>query len=88
MLYLEEENCKLSIHDNKINIQVYNWGPCVIRVKISDTFKKLLLDESKKNKLDYENKLAGILYRETGYTEESKLKGNELKTKYNELFHD
>ena len=58
--------------DNKINIQVYNWGPCVIRVKISDTFKKLLLDESKKNKLDYENKLAGILYRETGYTEESK----------------
>ena len=25
---------------------------------------------------------------ETGYTEESKLKGNSLKTKYNELFHD
>lgn len=25
---------------------------------------------------------------ETGYTEESKLKGNKLKTKYNELFHD
>lgn len=25
---------------------------------------------------------------DSGYTEESKLKGNILKTKYNELFHD
>ena len=35
----------------KINIQIFNWGPCVVRMKINDPFKKLLLDEAKKNKL-------------------------------------
>ena len=58
----------------KINIQIFNWGPCVVRMKINDAFKKLLLDESKKNKEDYRNKLAGILDHETGYSEESKKK--------------
>ena len=29
----------------KINIQMFNWGPCVIRLKISNDFKKLLLEE-------------------------------------------
>ena len=58
----------------KINIQIFNWGPCVVRMKINDAFKKLLLDEAKKNKEDYRNKLAGILDHETGYSEESKKK--------------
>ena len=58
----------------KINIQMFNWGPCVIRVKISNDFKKLLLEEGEKNKLDFTDKLAGILDKETGYSEESKEK--------------
>ena len=58
----------------KINIQIFNWGPCVVRMKINDPFKKLLLDEAKKNKQDYTDKLAGILDKETGYSEESKNK--------------
>ena len=58
----------------KINIQMFNWGPCVIRLKIQDNFKKLLLDEGEKNKLDFTDKLAGILNKETGYSEESKAK--------------
>ena len=58
--------------NNKINIQLFNWGPCVIRLKISDEFKKLLLSEAKKNKIDFKDKLAGILENETGYGEESK----------------
>ena len=58
----------------KINIQIFNWGPCVVRMKINDAFKKLLLDEAKNNKEDYRNKLAGILDHETGYSEESKKK--------------
>ena len=58
----------------KINLQIFNWGPCVVRMKINDAFKKLLLDEAKKNKEDYRNKLAGILDHETGYSEESKKK--------------
>jgi hypothetical protein len=60
--------------EHKINIQMFNWGPCVIRLKIQDNFKKLLLDEGKKNKLDFTDKLAGILNKETGYSEESKAK--------------
>ena len=60
--------------EKKINIQMFNWGPCVIRLKIQDNFKKLLLDEGEKNKLDFTDKLAGILNKETGYSEESKAK--------------
>jgi uncharacterized protein (TIGR02466 family) len=56
----------------QVNIQIFNWGPCVIRMKISDEFKKLLLTEGEKNKIDYTDKLAGILDKETGYSEESK----------------
>ena len=56
----------------KINIQIFNWGPCVVRMKIADEFKKLLLDEAKGNEQDYTSKLAGILDKETGYGEQSK----------------
>ena len=58
----------------QIPISIFNWGPCVIKLKIKDEFKKLLLDEAKKNTLDYRNKLAGILDHETGYNDESKTK--------------
>ena len=58
----------------KINVATFNWGPCVVKFKMEDDFKKLLLDEAKKNKEDYRNKLAGILDHETGYSEESKKK--------------
>ena len=58
----------------QIPISIFNWGPCVVKLKIKDEFKKLLLDEAKKNTLDYRNKLAGILDHETGYNDESKTK--------------
>ena len=58
----------------KVNIQIFNWGPCVVSMKIKDDFKKLLLDEAKTNKVDFTDKLAGILDKETGYGEESKAK--------------
>ena len=58
--------------NQKVNIQMFNWGPCVIRMKISNTFKELLISESKKNKMDFRDKLAGIMDHETGYGEESK----------------
>ena len=60
--------------EKKINIQIFNWGPCVVRMKIGDDFKKKLLDEAKNNKMDYRDKLAGILNNEMGYSEESKNK--------------
>ena len=35
--------------DDKIQIAVstMNWGPCVVKLKIFDNFKKVLLDEAK-----------------------------------------
>jgi hypothetical protein len=41
-------------------------------MKISDSFKKLFLTEAEKNKLDFTDKLAGILDKEIGYNEKSK----------------
>ena len=60
--------------DDKIKIEVstYNWGPCVVKVKILDDFKKVLLEEAKKNEEDYASKLAGQIRKETGYSEESR----------------
>ena len=58
----------------KVNIAMFNWGPCVLRMKITPEFRKLMLKEAKKNTEDYEDRLAGILHKETGYSEESKAK--------------
>lgn len=58
----------------QIPISIFNWGPCVVKLKVKDEFKKLLLDEAKSNKDDYTTKLAGILDKETGYSPESKNK--------------
>ena len=35
-----------------IPIQIFNWGPCVIKVKIKPEYRKMLLDEAKLNKAD------------------------------------
>ena len=58
----------------KISVSTFNWGPCVIKLKITDDFKKLLLSEGKGNVLDFKTKLAGIIEKETGYSEQSKAK--------------
>ena len=33
----------------QIEVRTFNWGPCVIKLKIQDDFKKVLLDEIKKS---------------------------------------
>ena len=58
----------------QIPIAILNWGPCVVRLKIKDEFKKLLLDEGKKCTEDYTTKLAGILDKEVGYGDQAKKK--------------
>ena len=58
----------------QIPISIFNWGPCVVKLKVKDEFKKLLLDEGEKNTQDYTTNLAGILDKETGYSPESKNK--------------
>ncbi len=59
---------------DKININVFNWGPCVVKMKITDRFKKLLLDEGGASNIDFTTKLAGILDKETGYGDAAKNK--------------
>ena len=58
--------------EKQIPVATLNWGPCVIKLKIEDSFKELLLTESKNNTEDYRSKLAGILDKETGYNAKSK----------------
>ena len=62
--------------DEKTHVEVctYNWGPCLIKLKILDDFKKILIDEAKKNEQDFVSKLAGQLKSETGYGQESRSK--------------
>ncbi len=55
----------------KINVYTFNWGPCVIKLKILDEFKKLLLKEAKTDTIDFRTKLAGIIEKERGYSPES-----------------
>ena len=57
-----------------VEVRTYNWGPCLIKLKIQDDFKKMLIDEAAKNEKDFSDKLAGQIRKETGYSEESRNK--------------
>jgi len=49
---------------------VYNWGPCLVRIKISEKFHQDLLKEayaSRKEALSMNTKLAGIIKEEYSY---------------------
>ena len=58
--------------NQQIQVNTMNWGPCVVHLKVLDTFKNILLDEIKKSKDDYREKLAGQIEKEIGYTQESR----------------
>ena len=44
----------------------YNWGPCLVKLKVADEFIKLLLSEGEASKEDFSKKLAGQLHKEIG----------------------
>ena len=58
--------------NQQIQVNTMNWGPCVVHLKVLDNFKNILLDEIKKSKDDYREKLAGQIEKEIGYTQESR----------------
>ena len=58
----------------KIAVNTMNWGPCVVKLKILDDFRKVLLDEAKKTELDFQHRLAGQIAKERGYSEEQRNK--------------
>ena len=59
------------INQNKdVTYGVLNWGPCVMHLKISETFHQKLLkgaEEAKAGKTTYQHKLAGIIKEEYEY---------------------
>ena len=68
--------------NKQIPVTTFNWGPCVIKLKIEPEFKKLLIDEAGNNTEDFTDKLAGILNSETGYTPQSKEKILPMLSQY------
>ena len=68
--------------NKQIPVTTFNWGPCVIKLKIEPEFKKLLIDEASNNTEDFTDKLAGILNSETGYTPQSKEKILPMLSQY------
>ena len=54
----------------EVKYGVLQWGPCIIHLKISESFQEKLLkgaEEAKKNKKDYRPNLAGIIKEEYAY---------------------
>jgi len=52
---------------NEIHYQVLTWGPCVVKMKITDAFYKVLCEECEASKTDdllYQHRLAGIIQKE------------------------
>jgi len=52
---------------SKINYQILTWGPCVLKLKITDEFFEILKKESEasvKKELSYNHRLAGIIQKE------------------------
>ena len=69
-----EEYHNIGKKEESLQVTLYNWGPCVVRLKIKDDFRKALKIETKKAKQDFTDQLAGQLDKEFGFSKESKNK--------------
>ncbi len=68
----KEQDMEKDQNKPRVQIDMFNWGPCVVRMRINEDFQKKLLEEAEKNKEDYVGKLAGQIKKETGYSDESR----------------
>ena len=66
----KEQDMEKDQNKPRVQIDMFNWGPCVVRMRINEDFQKKLLEEAEKNKEDYVGKLAGQIKKETGYSDE------------------
>jgi len=57
-----------------VDVNILNWGPCIIKLKIIDDLKKILIEDGVNSEIDFRDKLAGILDNEKGYNQETKNK--------------
>ena len=63
---------KKEAQPESLQVTLFNWGPCVVKFKIKENFKQLLLAEAKDCQGDFSEQLAGQLDKEMGFTTDSK----------------
>jgi hypothetical protein len=56
----------------QIAVSTFNWGPCVVKLKILDNFKEILLSEALKTEINFQSKLAGQIAKERGYNDKQR----------------
>ena len=50
-----------------IPYQLFRWGPCLVKLKISEENRLLLLKEAQASKTDFESRLAGIVNKQVAF---------------------
>ena len=56
--------------ERQVPYYFYHWGPCLVRIKISESLRQLMLKEawaSRKEHLSYRKKLAGVIKEEFAF---------------------
>jgi|TARA_R110000824_G_C15153518_1_gene671263 hypothetical protein len=69
------ENLKKPDNKDTVTYGTFNWGPCVVQLRISDGFRDKLLEgaeEARNKKINYQDKLAGIIKEEYAYSNKEK----------------
>ena len=56
----------------KVTVNTYTWGPCLIKLKIRDDFREVLLREAMKTEIDFQHRLAGQIAKERGYSDKQR----------------
>ena len=69
-----------------IQYQLFRWGPCLVKLKISEENRLLLLKEAQASKTDFESRLAGIVNKQVAFRDYKLFK--EFFSKVFELYAD
>jgi len=67
-----EDLQKSEAQQESLQVTQFNWGPCVVKFKIKEDFKQLILAEAKDCHGDFREQLAGQLDKELAFTSDSK----------------
>ena len=69
-----------------IPYQLFRWGPCLVKLKISEENRLLLLKEAQASKTDFETRLAGIVNKQVAFRDYKMFE--EFFSKIFELYAD
>ena len=58
-----------------IQYQLFRWGPCLVKLKISEENRLLLLKEAQASKTDFESRLAGIINKQVAFRDSNLFEG-------------